>query len=251
MLLDVTGITNLTSNIWELCLSGPFPYQRVQAGQFINILINQGKDHILRRPISIAEVDTNKKSLTMVFRVVGPGTEWLSQRQVGDQLNIIGPLGTGFQLPAKNSKVVVVGGGIGVPPLYQLVKELKQITNDLTIILGFRNQADCFWVERFAKLGQVLVATNDGSFGTKGFVTDLLDTKANYEYLYSCGPRGMLQALKNHCQGINIQGYVSLEERMACGVGACYGCVCSSADRKLHYRICKEGPVFNWEEVAL
>ena len=94
---------------------------------------------------------------------------------------------------------MVVGGGIGVPPLYQLVKELKQITNDLTIILGFRNQADCFWVERFAKLGQVLVATNDGSFGTKGFVTDLLDTKANYEYLHITS-RGMLQALKNHCQ---------------------------------------------------
>lgn len=251
MLLDITKVTNLTSDIWQLDLTGHFPYEQVQPGQFINILLAQGYDHLLRRPISIAEVDPTQQRLTIVFRVVGQGTEWLSKRQVGDQLDIMGPLGSGFSLPPQNSKVIVVGGGIGIPPLYQLTKELSLLTKHIQIVLGFRDQGDCFWLDRFRALGQLVVATEDGSQGEQGYVTDVINPVEAYDYLYSCGPLPMLKGLKQHFQNTDVQGYVSLEERMACGVGACYGCVCSSEDKKTNLRICKEGPVFPWKEVTL
>ncbi|NMB38863.1 MAG: dihydroorotate dehydrogenase electron transfer subunit [Firmicutes bacterium] len=252
MILEIEYINNLTSDIWEMKLNGDFPFNNVQAGQFINIRIKDSYDHLLRRPISIAEANTDMQSLTIVFRVVGQGTKWLSQRQKGDKLDVMGPLGVGFPLPDYNRKVLIVGGGVGVPPLYQLAVDVSKYTKNVHILLGFRNARECFWQEKFADKGELVIATEDGSRGVRGFVTDALKAyKSYWDYVYACGPRPMLKALKQYFQGQDVKGYVSLEERMACGVGACYGCVCSSEDRGENFRICKEGPVFPWGEVDI
>ncbi len=255
MRVNVAKITNLSADIWELVLNGPFPYDSIQAGQFVNIRIGENYDHILRRPISIAAVDRIKQRMTIVLRAVGAGTKWLSERRVGDSLDVLGPLGHGFPIQSTAGAVLIVGGGIGVPPLYLLAKELQPIVGQLDILLGFRDQQDCFWLDKFAPLGNVTIATEDGSVGKKGYVTEAIVAEPYYEkkwqYLYSCGPTSMLRAIKELFVETQVKGYVSLEERMACGVGACYGCVCSSENKQAAKRICKEGPVFDWREVTL
>lgn len=248
--MQVKENKQLTTDIYALTLMGDFLYHEVQAGQFVDIKIGTGLEHPLRRPLSIAYCDTLKEELTLIYRVVGTGTAWLSQRSAGDLVDVLGPLGTGFPLPEPNSRVLVVGGGVGIPPLYQLVRELdSSITTE--IILGFRNHFDCFWIENFEEYGQVTVCTEDGSRGIKGFVTSALGEENKWNYLYSCGPKPMLRALKDSFAGENIKGYVSLEEHMACGVGACAGCTCLTSDGQSTRRVCKDGPVFPWEEVAL
>lgn len=242
---------SLTKDIFELELTGEFPYEKVQPGQFVNVLVGDGMAHPLRRPLSIASSQHEQRTLTLVYRVVGEGTKWLSDRPEGDEIDVQGPLGKGFPISSSPSKVVVVGGGVGIPPLYQLAKILAKQGFKIDIILGFRHKEDAFWITEFAKFGKVTVCTEDGSLGQKGFVTDALGTDENWTTLYSCGPKPMLAALKSHFQGTNIQGYVSLEERMACGVGACWGCTCESASALETKRICKDGPVFPWEEVLL
>ncbi len=251
-MLEVADIKRLTDDIWEMELRGDFPYKQIQAGQFINIRIGNSHHHILRRPISVADVDETKMSLTIVFRVVGQGTKYLSQLSLGNKLDVMGPLGTGFPLPDRGARVLIVGGGVGVPPLYKLTKDAKVAAKSLDIILGFRNAAECFWQHQFGRLGRLVISTEDGSLGIKGSVTDALDKfDESWDYVYACGPRPMLVALKEYFRGCKIMGYVSLEEHMACGVGACYGCVCTSEDRNRNLRICKEGPVFPWGEVDL
>ena len=241
----------LTRDIFALELTGEFPYEKATSGQFVNLLIGDGKGHPLRRPLSIASCNPETKTLTLVYRVVGDGTKWLSERCPGDVLDVLGPLGRGFPAPQNPGTVLVVGGGVGVPPLYQLAKELGAAGFKLHIVLGFKNQDDVFWTREFAEFGDVVVCTEDGSLGKKGFVTEALNVNENWTTLYSCGPKPMLKALKAHFQGRDIKGYVSLEERMACGVGACWGCTCLDPDGSAATRICKEGPVFSWEEVSL
>lgn len=241
----------LTRDVFALTLEGQFDYDKVTAGQFVHVLIEDGKAHPLRRPISIASCDSHAKTLTLVYRVVGDGTLWLSKRIRGDTVSLLGPLGKGFVAPHKPGKVLIVGGGVGVPPLFQLAKELVQENFELDIVLGFRSQGDVFWTEEFAQFGRVTVCTEDGSLGEKGFVTAVIDVTNDWTTLYSCGPKAMLKALRNHFAGSTIQGYVSLEERMACGIGACWGCTCLDPSGSLAKRICKEGPVFSWEEVSL
>ncbi len=254
MIVRVDKIMHVSPDIWELSFVGSFPYEQVNAGQFVNIRIGTGYDHILRRPISIAAVDQENKRLTLVFRVVGDGTKWLSGRRVGDDLDILGPLGTGFPI-VQGKSILIVGGGIGIPPLYQLASELNEKSNNIQMVLGFRHQADCFWLDRFNQLGEVTITTEDGSLGQAGYVTDTLGkmkaTGKVWQYLYSCGPMAMLRAIREQFRGTSTQGYVSLEEKMACGVGACYGCVCSSENQQSAKRICIDGPVFPWQEVAL
>lgn len=243
--------TKLTSDIFSLDLTGEFPYTKAKAGQFVNILVGSGQAHPLRRPISIASCNPEQGTLTLVYRVVGHGTQWLSERLQGDVLDVLGPLGQGFPVAQSPSNVLVVGGGVGIPPLYQLAKELAGNNFQVDIVLGFRNKDDAFWIREFTELGEVTICTEDGSLGEKGYVTTVLKTHKNWTTLYSCGPKPMLKALKSHFRGQNIAGYVSLEERMACGVGACWGCTCRSGDGFDTKRICKDGPVFPWEEVAL
>lgn len=249
--MEVLKNAQLTQDIFSLQLGGEFPYEEVQAGQFVNLLIGDGKTHPLRRPISVASCSVEKQTLTLIHRVVGEGTLWLSELETSNQVDVLGPLGSGFPLPDEESNILVVGGGVGIPPLYELVKQLVKLNCTIDVVLGYRDRSDIFLVEEFQEFGNVTVCTEDGSKGVKGFVTQSLNNDARWTTLYSCGPLPMLKALKKHFKGKDIIGYVSLEERMACGVGACHGCTVETKDRKATKRVCKEGPVFNWEEIYL
>lgn len=241
----------LTKDIYTLTLKGDFDYDQVQPGQFVNLLIGSGLAHPLRRPLSIAESDPLLGRLSLVYRLVGAGTKWLSEQKKGDHIDVLGPLGRGFPLPPAGSRVLIVGGGVGLPPLYQLVRELAARGFSCDLIFGFRSKEDAFWLDEFAAYARPTVCTEDGSLGRMGLVTSALEAGKEWSFVYSCGPRGMLKALKEHFSGMNVTGFVSLEERMACGIGACLGCVCQTADGRGRLRVCADGPVFAWEEVAL
>ena len=216
-------------------------------GQFLAVYCHEGS-RLLPRPISICEIDRADRAVRIVYRVVGKGTEELSQMRTGRSLDIVGPLGNGF--PIKEKKAFLIGGGIGIPPLLELAKELDC---ERQIILGYRDSL--FLKEEFKKYGTVYVATEDGSYGTEGNVLDAIKQNGlDAEIIYACGPMPMLRAVKAYAREKQMECWVSLEERMACGIGACLGCVCRSKERDSHTnvnnkRICKEGPVFRAEEV--
>lgn len=216
-------------------------------GQFISIYCHEGS-RLLPRPISICEIDRADQALRIVYRVQGKGTEEFSKMRTGGSVDIVGPLGNGF--PLKEKKAFLIGGGIGIPPMLQLAKELKC---EKQMILGY--QDSLFLQEEFKRLGNPYVATEDGSYGTEGNVMDAIrENGLDAEIIYACGPMPMLRAVKAYAREKNMECWVSLEERMACGIGACLGCVCKSKERDGHTnvnskRICKEGPVFRAEEV--
>ncbi len=220
---------------------------QARPGQFLSMYCRDGS-RILPRPISICEIDRRDKALRVAYRVAGKGTEEMSARRTGEIVEIAGPMGNGF--PLKEKKAFLVGGGIGIPPLLQLAKELKC---DKKIILGYRDAV--FLKEDFRKYGEVYVATEDGSEGTEGTVMDAIrENGLDAEIIYACGPVAMLRAVKRLESVHGMECWVSLEERMACGIGACLGCVCRSKEKDIHTnvrnkRICKEGPVFRAEEV--
>ncbi len=216
-------------------------------GQFISLYCADGS-RLLPRPISICEIDTKDNALRIVYRVAGKGTEEFSKMTAGAQVDIVGPLGNGF--PLQDKSAFLIGGGIGVPPMLELA---KQLNCEKQIVLGYRD--DLFLYEDFKKYGKVYVATEDGSAGTEGNVLDAIrENGLKADVIYACGPLPMLRALKTYAAENNIECWVSLEERMACGIGACLGCVCKSKEKDDHThvhnkRICKEGPVFKAEEV--
>lgn len=214
-----------------------------QSGQFINILLD---GFYLRRPISVCDWD--ERGITIIYKILGEGTADLATYEVGRPLDILVGLGNGFSTaPVTGKKVALVGGGVGVPPLYHLAKQLVQAGNTPLVVLGFRSAEDVFYAEEFAQLGcEVQVATEDGSFGRKGFVTHVLDTM-QYDYYYTCGPTAMLQAVYALGEQKGATGQLSFEERMGCGFGACMGCSCHTKNGAK--RVCQEGPVFASEEV--
>lgn len=221
-------------------------------GQFCNLYMADGA-HLLPRPISICEINRVTSELTFVFRVVGEGTTALSQLAAGDALELMGPLGNGFYI-VDNQAPVLVGGGVGVPPMLGLCKALQ---GNCTVVLGYRDSAT-FLLDEFLETGaHVVIATDDGSIGTHGTVVDaILENQIACGVIYSCGPKPMLRALKELALERDIPCFVSMEERMACGVGACLGCVCESTEvddhSKVHNkRVCKDGPVFEAREVVL
>ena len=204
-------------------------------GMFINISLNDASK-LLKRPISICQIDNNHVIIT--YKINGEGTKILSTYQSGTSLEAIGPLGNGFTL-VENKKALVVGGGIGVPPLLELSKNLKKLGNELVIILAFRNKEAMIYLDEFKKLGEGAVTTDDGSFGFKGNALDYLNNNnIEFDTLYSCGPEILLKKLEEKYQG--LEGYLSYEARMACGVGLCHGCV----KGEKHYCVCTDGPVF-------
>lgn len=224
-------------------------------GQFISMYTNDGSK-LLPRPISICEIDKENGRLHMVYRVTGEntGTEQFSKMKAGDTLPVIGPLGNGFPLEeGKGKKAFLMGGGIGVPPILELS---KQLDCEKQIVVGYRN-ADTFLREEFERNGQVYISTEDGSVGTKGNVMDAIrENGLDADIIYACGPTPMLRAIKAYAEEHNITCYISLEERMACGIGACLACVCKTKEKDEHSqvnntRICKEGPVFNAKEVEI
>lgn len=229
--------------------------QCAKPGQFISMYPQDGTK-LLPRPISICEIDRAQGAIRVVYRVTGEhtGTEEFSRAKAGDTISMIGPLGNGFPLErAKGKKVFLMGGGIGVPPILELSKQLQC---EKQLILGYRD-AQIFLKEEFEKNGTLYLSTEDGSVGTKGNVLDAIRENAlTADLIYACGPTPMLRAIKAYAQEHEIECYLSLEERMACGIGACLACVCKSKDKDHHtnvhnQRICKEGPVFLSTEVEI
>lgn len=275
----------LGSGIYDLTLKTKNIAKAAKAGQFVSVYSND-KSKLLPRPISLCGIDRDEDTIRLVYRVTGEntGTEEFSKLVMGDKIRILGPLGNGFTVePGK--KAFLIGGGIGVPPMLQLAKDInsgvvqttgavdtntqekgrteeKQINGhgkkicDMNIIMGYRDE-NTFLLDEFKEQADSFVATEDGSVGTKGNVIDAINENGlEADVIYACGPMPMLRALKAYAMEHDMECYVSMEERMACGIGACLACVCKTKDKDAHSnvnnkRICKEGPVFNAKEVEL
>ncbi len=228
----------IAENVVELILSGDTS-AITASGQFVNILVN---GFYLRRPISVCDVSDG--SLTLIYKIVGGGTERLSEYAPGDTLDILTGLGNGYDTSVSGNAPLLIGGGVGVPPLYNLCKRLISEGKKPEVILGFNKKSEIFYENEFKALGaKVYVCTADGSYGTKGFVTAEMDQR-DYTYFYSCGPEPMLKAVFAESK---TSGQLSFEERMGCGFGACMGCSCKTVTG--FKRICKEGPVLKKEEI--
>ena len=222
-------------------------------GQFVEVYPHN-ESTLLPRPISICEVSEDKSRLRLVYRVAGKGTAEFASYGTGDTLDVLGVLGNGFPVDkSKGKRVFLMGGGIGIPPMLELAKRLE---GQKQILLGYRNN-DLFLQEDLAQYGDVFVATEDGSVGTKGNVMDIINAHGlTADMIMACGPMPMLKAIKKYAADKGIEAYISLEERMACGVGACLGCVCRTTKIDSHShvnnaRICTDGPVFEAREVDI
>ena len=236
-IFEIIENTALTSNVYRMRLAGDTS-AITAPGQFVNIKLD-GK--FLRRPISVC--DCKPGELTIVYKVVGKGTEQMANMHVAEELDILTGLGNGYDLTVSGDKPLLLGGGVGVPPMYMLAKQLIAEGKDVTVILGFNKADEIFYEMEFRALGaNVIVATADGSYGVKGFVTDAMP--ADYTYFYTCGPEPMLKAV---WKATKTSGQMSFEERMGCGFGACMGCSCKTLTG--YKRICREGPVMRKEEI--
>ena len=227
----------LTNDVYKMVLVGDTS-GITNCGQFVNILLD---GLYLRRPISVNDYD--EETLTLIYKVVGVGTEKMKNMKEEEELDILTGLGNGYDLSKSGETPLLIGGGVGVPPLYNLAKKLVKEGKKVSVILGFNKKEEVFGEEDFKALGcQVAVTTVDGSYGVKGFVTNALPE--SYSYFYTCGPEPMLKAVYN---ATTTSGEFSFEERMGCGFGACMGCTCKTLYG--HKRICKDGPVMKKEEI--
>lgn len=237
------------TDIYRLVLDAKSIAKEALAGQFV-MVYPDGESTLLPRPISICEADPETGRLTLVYRVVGKGTTEFSGLKAGMEIDIAGPLGNGFPLLSK--KAILIGGGIGIPPMLELSKRLDC---DKTVVLGYRDEI--FLNEEFKPYADVVIASEDGKTGTKGTVIDAIKAQGvTGDVIYACGPMPMLRAIKAYADEHGIEAYISLEERMACGIGACLGCVVKTKEKDHHShvdnaRICKEGPVFDAKEVHI
>ena len=237
-IFEVLSNTPLTDCVYKMVLSGDTS-AITAAGQFVNI---QLEGMFLRRPISVCDYDD--QTLTIVYKVVGKGTEAMSRMGAGAKLDILTGLGNGYDLSLAGEKPVLLGGGVGVPPMYNLAKKLLAMGKEVTVILGFNTKSEIFYEAEFKALGcKVTVATADGSYGVKGFATTPLEGM-DYSYFYTCGPEPMLKAVY---KATKTSGQMSFEERMGCGFGACMGYSCKTLTG--YKRICKDGPVMKKEEI--
>ncbi|WP_125010904.1 dihydroorotate dehydrogenase electron transfer subunit [Parageobacillus thermoglucosidasius] len=243
----------LAKNIYEIVLSGRLVEEMNEPGQFVHVRVSSQPAPLLRRPLSLCHINKKARECTIIYRKEGVGTALLSEKWPGETVDVLGPLGNGFPLDtaAKGKRALLVGGGIGIPPLYELAKRLAAKGVVVTNVLGFQTKETVFYEREFAAFGETHVATADGSYGMKGFVTDVIkERELSFDVLYACGPKPMLKALKQAFPHKEI--YLSLEERMGCGIGACLACVCRVPGSKTAYKkICSDGPVFKAEEVEL
>ena len=246
-ILEIQSNEQIAKNVYRMQLCGDTT--GILPGQFVNIRV---AGQFLRRPISVCNIEEVKGErleargmLTIIYKVVGVGTEAMSQLPVGTQLDVLTVLGNGYDLSKAGNAPLLVGGGVGVPPMYMLARQLREMGKEVKVILGFNTQDEVFYEDEFRALGcDVTVTTVDGSHGVKGFVTNALDGKQSY--YYTCGPLPMIKALINT---LGTNGQVSMEERMGCGFGACMGCTIQTT--KGPKRVCKEGPVFAASELLL
>lgn len=254
-LCKVISQSEIAEHIFKLTLQGELVRGMNEPGQFVHLKVSNHLDPLLRRPISISDIQKDKNQFTMIYRAEGKGTRLLSEKKPGDTVDVLGPLGNGFPVhEAKTGETaLLVGGGIGVPPLYELSKQLVSRGVRVIHVLGFQSENVVFYNKEFSDLGDTYVATVDGSYGTKGFVTTIIEEqKLAFDVLYSCGPTPMLRALETNYKDKKV--YLSLEERMGCGIGACFACVCHTGDDPTGYtykKVCSDGPVFKAGEVLL
>lgn len=239
-LFEIINNDMLAPGIWKMVLAGDTSAVTA-AGQFVNIRLD---GHFLRRPISVCDV--NDEEITIIYKVLGHGTEEMTELPVGTGLDILTGLGNGYDLSEAGDRPLLIGGGVGIPPMYNLAKRLiaERPERTVQVVLGFNTGAEMFYVDEFKALGcEVTVATADGSCGIKGFVTDAI-SGLDYTYFYTCGPEAMLKAVY---KATLTEGQMSFEERMGCGFGACMGCSCKTVTG--YKRICKDGPVLRKGEI--
>lgn len=240
----------IAEDIYELTVAAEFVKEINSPGQFVHIRVSSGWDPLLRRPISISSYDDEK--FTMIYRKEGNGTGVLAEMKAGMEIDILGPLGNGFPVEEATAgeTVLLVGGGIGVPPLYELSNQLRTKGVNVIHVLGFQTKSAVFYEEKFVENGETHIATVDGSYGHKGFVTDVMKD-LNFDLIYTCGPTPMLRAIQQGYSDKKL--FLSLEERMGCGVGACFACVCKTGDGSdtSYKKVCSDGPVFRAGEVLI
>ena len=237
-IFEITENTKIAKDVFKMRLAGDTS-GITGAGQFVNIKID---GFFLRRPISVC--DFNENELLIIYKVVGKGTDRMSGLGAGQKLDLLTGLGNGYDLTVKTDKPVLIGGGVGVPPLYKLAKELIKQGKKVSVILGFNSKEEIFFEKEFKEIAdRVLVCTADGTYGVKGFVTDAL-CDVDYDYFFTCGPEPMFRALE---KTVKTSGQFSFERRMGCGFGACMGCTCKTLTG--NKRICREGPVLFREDI--
>lgn len=246
--LEVIENKRLNDDFFILELSGNAKIPDFKPGQFAQVRVDGSPETFLRRPISIHDVDYERNTFKILIQIAGKGTKKLSELGPGDNLNLIYPLGNSFSLPAENEKVLIVGGGCGIAPLLFLGKYLKLNGNVPDILLGFRNKVRIIEFEEYLKIGKVLVTTEDGSLGEMGYVTShSVFSARRYNRIYCCGPDTMMKAIATYCKNNDILCEVSLENLMACGIGACLCCIVDTVKGNLC--TCIEGPVFNVKDL--
>lgn len=243
----VASNNELCKNIFEIVIESNELASLAKPGQFLHVKTNKGLDPLLRRPISISRVYREKGQLSLIYQIIGRGTKELSCFSEGEYIDVMGPLGNGFPV-FTGKKCAVVGGGMGVAPLLELSYNLDVCD----AYIGFK--CSTFKVEEYGRACRNLhIATEDGSSGSKGFVTELFKEVKDYDIVYTCGPRPMMKKVKEMCEDAGVECYMSIEERMGCGIGACLVCACSieAEDGSRHYKkACTDGPVFRAQEVV-
>ncbi|MFC4735533.1 dihydroorotate dehydrogenase electron transfer subunit [Bacillus daqingensis] len=234
----------VAKNVYKFTMEGSQIPSQCTPGRFLHVQAGDGRAMLLRRPISISAAD--ERTVVIIFRASGAGTEAIASVRIGDTIDVFGPLGQGFPM-LEDGTALLIGGGVGVPPLYFLAEELVKNGVSVKAVIGFRSAEDVFLEKELRHLGEVEVTTENGSYGTKGYVTDAALLKSAFTTFYACGPKAMLRPLQDT---MDAPGYVSLEERMGCGIGACFACVCDKKEGG-YVKICSDGPVFEKGVVQL
>ncbi|MGE5392010.1 MAG: dihydroorotate dehydrogenase electron transfer subunit [Deltaproteobacteria bacterium] len=246
----------VSRDMWELEFIAPAIAPECLPGQFVHIRSTLGINPLLRRPLSLYDVDKKLGSITLLYKVVGTGTNLLTRIKTKEYVDVMGPLGKGFSLPPKGKRVILVGGGVGIAPLVYLARILAARGYQVKVLHGVESRNHLVALDKLRQIGvDFMPSTVDGSAGFKGLVTELLQKKINpteVDYIYTCGPEPMMAAVADYARGRGISGEISLEEYMACGVGACLGCARKlKPDDENYVKICKDGPVFPMAEVEL
>lgn len=256
-MMTIVSQEQLAPRIYQMKLQGELVKEMKRPGQFLHLKVPRA-DLLLRRPISVNEINQREQTCTIIYRIEGDGTSYFAQMKANEQLDVLGPLGNGFDLTEvqQGQKVFVIGGGIGIPPMYELSKQLLEKKAAVTHFLGYASKEVAYFEQEFQKLAPTHFATDDGSFGVKGNVGDLLSEaikKEQPDFVYACGANGMLRAVATLFSE-HERVFLSMEQRMACGMGACYACVCHVPNDETgtkSVKVCDEGPIFNAKEVVL
>lgn len=246
--LTIKEMQRLNESCVLLVMTDEKPLPACRPGQFAELRVDETPTVMLRRPISIHSFDAQKNEIGFLVQVVGDGTRWLASLAPGDKVNVLLPLGNGFTMPeSTNARLLLVGGGVGSAPLYGLAQALKQQGNDFAILIGARSAKDLYRRAEFEALGRVEYTTEDGTLGEKGYVTNHSLLKEKFDYIYTCGPKPMMMAVARYAREKAIPCEASLENKMACGLGACLCCVEDTTSG--HKCVCTDGPVFSIDEL--